>query len=140
MHIEKSCGAVLFTEINGKRHYVLVSSTVENNCGLPKGHVENDETDEETALREISEETCVNAKIIEGFRKQIEYVIPNGKIKQVVFFIAQYQNQEAKNNPCEKFTVMLLPIDEALRSVTFENVRKVLLDADKWLANEKRQI
>ena len=74
---EKSCGAVLFKE-DEKRYYVLVKSTTNNNWGLPKGHVENNETEQETALREVMEETGINAEIIEGFREQIEYVMPNG--------------------------------------------------------------
>ena len=55
---EKSCGAVVYTEIGGKRRYLLVDSIRETNCGFPKGHMEDGETKEETALREIEEETC----------------------------------------------------------------------------------
>ena len=127
----------MFTVLNGVRHYVLVSSTVENHYGLPKGHIEFGETEKEAALREIEEETCVKAQIAEGFKEQIEYVLPSGAKKQVVFFVAEYKNQTAKNNPQEKSNVMLLPIDEAAKAVTFENVKSVLLKADEWLKNNK---
>ena len=58
----KSCGAVLFTDVNGERHYVLVSSVNNANVfGLPKGQMEKGETEQETASREILEETSVVA-------------------------------------------------------------------------------
>jgi len=136
MIIEKSCGAVLFTELQEKRYYVLVSSTVRNNCGLPKGHMEGNETEQETALREIFEETLIKAEIVEGFRKQIEYMMPNGNKKQVIYFMARYKNQEAKNNPNEKLNVLLLPIHEAVNALTFDNTKKVLSDADDWLSSK----
>ena len=95
MEVEKSCGAVLFTKLQGKRYYVLVCSAVEQNYGLPKGHIEGNETEQETALREIFEETLVNAEIIKGFRRQIEYMTSAGNKKQVVYFVASFENQEA---------------------------------------------
>lgn len=51
---EKSCGAVLFTTEKGIKKFLLVES---NYFGFPKGHVEENETEQETALREIKEET-----------------------------------------------------------------------------------
>lgn len=135
MNIEKSCGAVLFTEMDGIRHYVLVSKRNEINCGMPKGHMENDESEEETALREISEEVCIKAEIMQGFRKQIEYILPNNVMKQVVYFIASYKKQTAKNNPSENLDVLLLPFNEALNAITFENTKNILEEAESWLVN-----
>jgi 8-oxo-dGTP pyrophosphatase MutT (NUDIX family) len=67
---EKSCGAVLFTG-NKERNYVLVKSATNNSWGLPKGHVENNETEQETALREIMEETGVKANITRRCKKRV---------------------------------------------------------------------
>ena len=133
--VEKSCGAVLFTETQHKRHYVLVSTHGGKNCGLPKGHVEGNETEEETALREIAEETGVSAKILDGFREQIEYVMPNGIHKQVVYFIARFYHQEARSNEPDKATVLVLPIEDAAKAMSFDNARAVLLSADNWLSD-----
>ena len=90
--MEKSCGAVLYTLIDGIRHYVLVSTSKGYNCGLPKGHMEGDENEKETALREVFEETGIHGELLDGFRKRIEYPLPGG-IKEIIFFIAQYKNQ-----------------------------------------------
>ena len=113
--------------------YVLVKTQKGNNCAPPKGHVEGSETEKETALREIYEETCVQAEIIDGFRKTIEYKLPKGTMKQVVYFIARYDNQEAKTNPDENVDVLLLPLEDALTTVPYENVREVLQEADKFI-------
>jgi len=79
---EKSCGAVLYTVIAGTRHYVLVINDNGGNCTIPKGRVEGNETEKETALREIFEETNIHAEFVDGFRKQI--TIMSGT-KDVVF-------------------------------------------------------
>ena len=56
MNYEKSCGAVVFTIQNHKIMYVIVQSK-EGYYGFPKGHMEYEETEIETALREVFEET-----------------------------------------------------------------------------------
>ena len=53
---EKSCGAIVFTHIHGVIYYVIVEQRSGRHC-FPKGHVEPGETEHQTALREIWEET-----------------------------------------------------------------------------------
>ena len=49
MKYEKSCGAVVFTKINNEIRYVLVQQS-EGFHGFPKGHMEDGETEEQTAV------------------------------------------------------------------------------------------
>jgi len=133
MPTEKSCGAVLFTEISGIRHYVLVSNEGRNNCALPKGRVEPGETEKETALREVWEETNIHAELIGDFRTKIEYIMPKGDLKQVVIFIARYENQTPKLNPDEHDEIMVLPLEEALEAISWDDMREVLRAADAYL-------
>ncbi|MCL2772161.1 MAG: NUDIX domain-containing protein [Oscillospiraceae bacterium] len=129
---EKSCGAVLYTVIAGTRHYVLVINDNGGNCTIPKGHVEGNETEKETALREIFEETNIHAEFVDGFRKQI--TILSGT-KEVVFFIAKYyENQSPKCNPNEHDEIMVLPFEEALAAITWEHTKEVLCEAERFLA------
>jgi len=128
---EKSCGAVLYTVIAGIRHYVLVINDNGGNCTIPKGHVEGNETEKETALREIFEETNINPEFVDGFRKQI--TIQNG-IKEIVFFIAKYENQNPKCDPNEHDEIMVLPFEEALAAITWEHTKEVLREAERFLA------
>ena len=128
---EKSCGAVLYTVIAGTRHYVLVINDNGGNCTIPKGHVEGNETEKETALREIFEETNIRAEFVDGFRKQI--TIMSGT-KDVVFFIAKYENQSPKCNPNEHDEIMVLPFEKALAAITWGYAKEVLCEAERFLA------
>ena len=127
---EKSCGAVLFTVEKGIKKYLIVES---NYFGLPKGHVEDDETEQETALREIKEETGIDAKIVPGFRETVNYRLPNGNVKEVVLFIAEYKAQPYTVNLDELRGITLLPYDKALKRITYRDTKTVLQDANDWL-------
>lgn len=76
--MEISCGTVLYSKVNGIIHYVLIQAYDDGYCGFPKGHLEGEETEEETALRETWEEVSVKGKIEDGFRKETLYTLPNG--------------------------------------------------------------
>lgn len=87
---EKSCGAIIIHKANENNYKVLL---VKNHNGrywsFPKGHIEKGETEEETAIREIKEETGLDVEIVDSFREVSDYC-PFGKIKKrVVFFMAQ---------------------------------------------------
>ena len=134
--LERSCGAVVVTTQDDGRHYVLVRGGY---TGLPKGHMERGESERETALREIWEETCVRAKILPGFRRTVLYHLPNGNDKRVVYFLAEFAHQEAHQNPEEFLKVMVLPYQEALRALTFENDRVTLRAAEKWMRRNRQE-
>jgi len=135
--MEKSCGAVLFTE-GAQRQFVLVKSGANGTWGLPKGHVEANETERETALREIAEETGVLATLLDGFRGEVEYVMGNGVRKRVVYFAASYANQRLQKAPGEIGDIKLLPLGEALEFIWHDDIRKVLTDADEWISAKSK--
>ena len=56
MNWEKSCGAIVFTRRNGQILFVIVQEQA-GTYSFPKGHMEGDETEAETARREVFEET-----------------------------------------------------------------------------------
>ena len=86
---EKSCGAVIFYRNKQNTKVLLVKNSNGRYWSFPKGHIENDENEQETALREIKEETGLDVTLAKGFREISEYC-PFGKIrKRVVFFLAQ---------------------------------------------------
>lgn len=57
MIMEHSAGAVIYRRrANGELEYLIVQSIVNHNWGFPKGHLENNETPQEAAKREVAEE------------------------------------------------------------------------------------
>ena len=134
MKYEVSCGAVVFTHRNGKILYVIIQS-LEGYYGFPKGHIEENETEEETALREIYEETGLKVDIIPGFKFTDTHSIPGklGLKKRIVYFVAEYSNQEISYQPEELLGASLMAYDEAMNAFQFENSRRILCEANKFI-------
>ena len=89
--MEKSCGAIIFNEDK-----VLVVKQTSGFYGFPKGHVEIGETEKETAIREVKEETGLDIKIISDKRYTQSYIVKENVHKDVVFFIAKLENNNEK--------------------------------------------
>ena len=70
MKYEKSCGAIII-----KDNRVLLIKQNIGFYGFPKGHVEDGETEEETAIREVKEETNLDITINKKYRYEIEYMV-----------------------------------------------------------------
>ena len=86
----KSCGVIPFRVRSGIREYLILLQT--NQCwSFPKGHMEAGETEEKTALRELMEETGLEAQLLSHSRCVLEYQIPPITQKQVVLFLGQVQ-------------------------------------------------
>ena len=86
---EKSCGVLPYRTVNGQKEFLLVFETFSKCWSLPKGHVEAGETEEQTALRELQEETGLTAKLDTSRSAAIEYVISDFARKQVVFYLGE---------------------------------------------------
>ena len=129
---EYSSGAILFTNEDGKRKYVLVMEA-NGSYSFPKGHLEKNETHLEAAIREIKEETGVDAIIIPGLKRTIKYKVPNGNFKEVVYFVAKYENQEL--NPTEKDILLAKKYDleDAKTLLKFDQLKDILIEIDFML-------
>lgn len=140
MNCEYSCGAVVFTRIDGVPHYLLVRAKDQpEGChGFPKVHMECGETEQETALREISEETGLRVELLEGFRAVTEYPLPTppDTRKRVVFFLAEYADQQVHIQQSELAGYILAPFDEALALTEFADSRQILTDAHAFLTGK----
>ena len=134
MNREKSCGAVVFTRDSGVIKYVIVKSAVGLH-GFPKGHIEQGETEEETALREIFEEVGLRPKLIDGFKTTEEYTVSDDPEinKTVVYFLAEYKNQEIAPDRSEISSAALMTFDEASDVLEFESKKRILAAASDFL-------
>ena len=134
MTVEKSCGAVVFTRINGEIRYVLAQNP-EGYYGFPKGHMECGETETITALREIHEEVGLSPRLIEGFRAENEHPLPNkpGVMKQIVYFLAEYEDQEIVFQKEELLSAPLVSFEEAMELFVFDSSKRILTEAHNFL-------
>ena len=130
---EKSCGAVIYTEKDGRRLY-LIELMQKGHRSICKGHVEKDETERQTAEREIREETGLTVCFLDGFRETIEYSPYEGCMKTVVFFLAKADSTEVTAQEEEVREISWLPFEEAVEALTFESDRDTLRKADAFLA------
>jgi len=135
--MEKSCGIVLFFS----DEFLIIQHSTESNevkghWDFPKGHVEDDETELETATRELQEETGIdNFKLIDNFRHKITYNIHknNGLIpKEVIFFLAESSTKSIQLSS-EHQNYSWLNFDLAHDRLTYANAKEVLVKAKTFL-------
>ena len=104
--------------------------------GLIGDHIEK-ESKEETALREVKEETGIVAKIIKPLTPiSYWYNLKGEKIKKTVYyFVMEYISGSTKNHDFEMENVEWLPIDEVENRLTYGSDRKVWQQAKKLISN-----
>ncbi len=134
MRFEKSSGAVVFHRSPRGILYLLLHYS-KGHWGFPKGHIEENETAEQAALREIREETGLSVRLLEGFSERIEYSFSEGKKKvrkEVSFFLAESHSMEVRTSG-EHSSHKWLHFSQALGQVSFESARLVLRRANAFL-------
>lgn len=89
----KSCGVLPYRCKNGAREYLIVFEQFSQCWSLPKGHMEAGETETDTALRELFEETGLTARLNTTIQASIEYPVGGICRKQVVFFPGKVEGE-----------------------------------------------
>ena len=127
-----SYGAVIIEE-NESGHAVLLIQA-HHTWSFPKGHQEEGEAPEETARREILEETGIRAGIDTSFSRTVDSSLPDEK-RSVTFFLGSCPEgmPEPVPQPDEVNGAQWTPVHEALTKITFEPDRLVLEDALRHL-------
>ena len=131
---EKSCGAVVFFK-NVQVKYLLLQYEA-GHWDFVKGNVEPNESEAETVLRELKEETGIVAtQLIDGFREQIQYFYRRqGETiqKEVVFYLIQADTERVELS-FEHVGYEWLDYQLALERLTFKNAKEVLQKAHAFL-------
>lgn len=133
---EKSCGVILLNEQN---EFLIVRHNA-GHWDFPKGHVEEGETEEETALREVLEETGLTAVILAGFRETLNYLVRGHIPKEVVFFLGRPVSQDIVLQSEEVSDFAFLPYPEAWQRLTFQSNRMLLEKAQAFLDAHPEQL
>lgn len=130
----KSCGFVVYHKRWRTMYYLLVQHEDDQHWGFPKGHVETGESEEETALRETEEEVALRPSLINGFSRRIHYLTQKGKRKEVVLFLGRLRRMRPpKPKAGEIRQAVWLPYEQARKTLTYDNSRLVLDQAQRFL-------
>jgi 8-oxo-dGTP pyrophosphatase MutT (NUDIX family) len=131
---EKSCGAVVYITSPDVKYLLLQYEA--GHWDFVKGNVEAGENEQQTAIRELGEETGItDAKFIDGFKETISYFYKRQGatvLKEVVFFLMETKTANVKLS-FEHIGFIWLMYDDAMRRLTFKNARDVLQKANEFL-------
>jgi bis(5'-nucleosidyl)-tetraphosphatase len=131
---EKSCGAVVFLK-NGEVKYLLLHYEA-GHWDFVKGNVEPHESEKETVIRELQEETGIaDAQFIEGFREKIEYFYRRQGAtihKEVIFFLIETHTEKVELS-FEHVGYTWLDYQSAMERLTFKNAKAALQKAYELL-------
>lgn len=120
MKYEKSCGAIIY-----KDDCVLLVKHNQGHISFPKGHEECGETEQETALREVKEETGLDIVLENDFREVITYSPRENVIKDVVFFIGKYKGGKIVKQESEIADIKWIKFSQASLMITYKEDKEV---------------
>jgi 8-oxo-dGTP pyrophosphatase MutT (NUDIX family) len=141
---QAAAGVVLFRREGAERRYLLVRSALTRKplWEFPKGGVEQGETEDEAAERELQEEAGLAAgdyAVLPGFREEESYVFTRGSgpgrvlvVKRVVYLLAEARTAEVRlSHESEEFR--WVGYEEAARLLKFPGKKAVLDRAEAFL-------
>jgi len=134
MKQEKSCGCIV---INDKNEVLLIHHNA-GHWDFPKGHVEEGETDVQTAIREVKEETNIDVEVNEKYRYTTEYSPKEDVMKEVVYFLAKNISDDKEAQLEEVSEVKWVKIKDAIEKITYDTSKEILAKLKKDLENNKR--
>jgi 8-oxo-dGTP pyrophosphatase MutT (NUDIX family) len=94
---------------------------------LPKGHVDPGETPDQTALREVREETGVDARLVEKLGDVRYFYQRGGKriFKRVTFYLLAFRSGSLDDHDDEVEEARWMPLPEAVEALSYEGEREM---------------
>lgn len=125
---EHSSGGAVIDLRTGVAYVALIATRGRTRWGLPKGAVGTGETSEQAALREVLEETGLEAEIVRPL-DTIEYFFRAGDTlirKRVDFYLMRYVGGTLTPQLTEVDDVEWVELNAAIQRASFESERKLL--------------
>ena len=134
---ERSCGAVVYRIIHDELRFLLIKNHRSSHWGFPKGHMEKGETPEQTAAREVLEETGIHIRIVPDFSYKSEYTIQGKVEKSVILFLAGTRDVQTIIQREEIDDYIWLNFDRAVGLLRFDNDKMILTKAKDFLLENR---
>lgn len=136
MKFEFSAGGVVFKKHQDKYFILVAQHSQHHGWVFPKGLIgdhKKEEGKEETAIREVEEETGVTGKIIKPLMPVTYwYVFNKEKVKKTVYyFLMEYVSGDIAKHDKEMENVEWLPFDEVEKRLTYKSDRQVWQEANR---------
>jgi len=98
---------------------------------LPKGHPEQGESGPDAALREIHEETGVEARLVEKLGDVRYWYQRDGRriAKVVSFFLFEHVSGDPAGDPVEVEEARWMPLEEAAKALSYRGEREMVARA-----------
>ena len=135
MQHEKSCGAFVYRKFHGNIELLLIKNQNGGHWSFPKGHVEGTETEEETAVREIMEETGIQVALDTSFRHVITYAPKKETTKDVIYFLARALTYDYTPQEEEIAQIKWVEINHATSILSYDNDRQLVTLAKEQIKN-----
>lgn len=126
MLFEKSCGGVVYRKYHGNIQILLVRHINSGHWSFPKGHMEGDETEEQTARREIKEETGIDVILDTSFRETVNFSPKKDTLKEVVYYLCKAKHSDIIPQAEEVSEVRWVDLGHASAVLTYENDRLIV--------------
>jgi 8-oxo-dGTP pyrophosphatase MutT (NUDIX family) len=137
---ERSAGGVV---VRGDEAIVIVptrrGAQGQRVLALPKGHVDPGETPDQTALREVREETGVEAQLVEKLGDVRYFYQRGGKriFKRVTFYLFSYRGGSLEDHDDEVEQARWMPLGEAVEALSYEGEREMAARALSAIAADR---
>ena len=131
--MEKSCGIICYDKDN---RFLLIQHKSDGHWGIPKGHMDEGESEEETAIRELEEETAIKVKKIKDFFVEEKYRLPNGNKKTVIYFLGIAKDSDIKIQEEEILSYKWATLEEAMKILTYESSKDVIKKAYEFICGK----
>jgi 8-oxo-dGTP pyrophosphatase MutT (NUDIX family) len=106
---------------------------------LPKGHLDEGETDEAAAIREVAEETGVQAELIDKLG-DVEYTYERRgrrRAKRVAFYLFKYRSGSLEDHDHEIEVARWMPLEQAAEKLTYPGEREIVRRAMSRLSPDR---
>ncbi len=130
---EKSCGAIVYRKYHGNTEILLIRHVNSGHWSFPKGHVEGNETEIETAHREVLEETGIDVIIDPTFRETVTFSPKKDTVKLVVYFIAKAKNTDYIPQEEEIADIRWVEITRAASVLAYDNDKLIVARAKNYI-------
>lgn len=138
---EYSAGGVVYRLNGGGYDIVAVQRARHEDWSLPKGHIESGESREEAALREVKEETGLDARIIDTIGEIVYfYRRPRKGLtrKTVYYYLMEATSSELGKPNWEVSEIRWVPIGEAPNLLSYKNDLEIVRKAKEMMGVEDK--